>query len=77
MNSIMGLLGVLAQVFKHGRREDLLPYASSVLLCVSEMDVMEVDNTLIRKLAAKLVQRVGLVFLVPKVAVWRCVSLFV
>ena len=71
MNGMMGLLAILAQVFKHGRREDLLPYASGVFECVLGLEVMDIDNTLVRKLAAKLVQRVGLVFLVPKVAAWR------
>lgn len=71
MNAITGLLSTLAQIFKYGRREDLLPYAPQVFECVSSLNVLEIDNTLIRKLAAKLIQRVGLVFLVPKVASWR------
>ena len=32
---------------------------------------MESANTLVRKLAVKLVQRLGLVFLPPRIAPWR------
>ena len=71
MNATIGLLSTLVQIFKYGRREDLLPYAAKVFECVSTLGIMDIDNTFVRKLTAKLTQRVGLVFLVPKVASWR------
>nr|XP_014348904.1 PREDICTED: tubulin-specific chaperone D [Latimeria chalumnae] len=66
-----GLLQALAQLFKHGKREDLLPYAPTVLECLDKLKLSESNQTNIRKLGVKLVQRLGLTFLKPKVAKWR------
>uniref|UniRef100_A0ACB8EJM9 Uncharacterized protein n=1 Tax=Sphaerodactylus townsendi TaxID=933632 RepID=A0ACB8EJM9_9SAUR len=60
-----------AQLFKHGKREDCLPYASTVLECLDNCKLSESNQTLLRKLGVKLVQRLGLTFLKPKVAKWR------
>ncbi|XP_055448634.1 tubulin-specific chaperone D isoform X2 [Psammomys obesus] len=66
-----GMLQALAQIFKHGKREDCLPYASTVLQCLDGCRLPESNQTLLRKLGVKLVQRLGLTFLKPKVATWR------
>uniref|UniRef100_A0A670K5Z3 Tubulin-specific chaperone D n=1 Tax=Podarcis muralis TaxID=64176 RepID=A0A670K5Z3_PODMU len=66
-----GMLQALAQLFKHGKREDCLPYASTVLDCLDNCKLSESNQTLLRKLGVKLVQRLGLTFLKPKVAKWR------
>uniref|UniRef100_A0A8D0L4C6 Tubulin-specific chaperone D n=1 Tax=Sphenodon punctatus TaxID=8508 RepID=A0A8D0L4C6_SPHPU len=66
-----GMLQALAQLFKHGKREDCLPYASIVLECLDNCKLSESNQTLLRKLGVKLVQRLGLTFLKPKVAKWR------
>ncbi|XP_053149234.1 tubulin-specific chaperone D [Hemicordylus capensis] len=66
-----GMLQALAQLFKHGKREDCLPYASTVLECLDNCKLSESNHTLLRKLGVKLVQRLGLTFLKPKVAKWR------
>ncbi|XP_019357997.1 PREDICTED: tubulin-specific chaperone D [Gavialis gangeticus] len=66
-----GMLQALAQLFKHGKREDCLPYASTVLECLDNCKLSESNQTLLRKLGVKLVQRIGLTFLKPKVAKWR------
>ncbi|XP_057310361.1 tubulin-specific chaperone D-like [Hydractinia symbiolongicarpus] len=71
MHTITGVLATLALIFKHGRREDLLPHASRIFNFVEQLEVLDIQNTLIRKLAVKLVQRVGLVFLAPRVVSWR------
>ncbi|XP_066474680.1 tubulin-specific chaperone D [Tiliqua scincoides] len=68
---IDGMLQALAQLFKHGKREDCLPYASTVLECLDNCKLSESNQTLLRKLGVKLVQRLGLTFLKPKVAKWR------
>jgi hypothetical protein len=60
----------LAQIFKHGKRDDLLPLAGETLTTVIACPFDSADS-LLRKLAVKLVQRVGLVFLKPRVAAWR------
>nr|XP_020641570.1 tubulin-specific chaperone D [Pogona vitticeps]XP_020641571.1 tubulin-specific chaperone D [Pogona vitticeps]XP_020641572.1 tubulin-specific chaperone D [Pogona vitticeps] len=66
-----GMLQALAKLFKHGKREDCLPYASTVLECLDNCKLSESNQTLLRKLGVKLVQRLGLTFLKPKVAKWR------
>ncbi|XP_048222175.1 tubulin-specific chaperone D [Perognathus longimembris pacificus] len=66
-----GILQALAQIFKHGKREDCLPYANTVLQCLDRCRLPECNQTLLRKLGVKLVQRLGLTFLKPKVAAWR------
>ncbi|XP_063148743.1 tubulin-specific chaperone D [Candoia aspera] len=68
---IDGMLQALAQLFKHGKREDCLPYASTVLECLDNCKLFESKQTILRKLGVKLVQRLGLTFLKPKVAKWR------
>ncbi|XP_061405504.1 tubulin-specific chaperone D [Lethenteron reissneri] len=66
-----GMLRSLAQMFKHGKRDDFLPHASVVLRCVVKCRLLEASNTNLRKLSIKLVQRIGLTFLKPKLAAWR------
>ncbi|XP_032097084.1 tubulin-specific chaperone D isoform X3 [Sapajus apella] len=65
-----GMLQALAQIFKHGKREDCLPYAATVLSCLDGCRLPDSNQTLLRKLGVKLVQRLGLTFLKPKVAAW-------
>ncbi|CAK7291514.1 Tubulin-specific chaperone D [Vulpes lagopus] len=66
-----GTLQALAQIFKHGKREDCLPYAATVLRCLEGCNLPDSNQTLLRKLGVKLVQRLGLTFLKPRVAKWR------
>ncbi|MGH0169709.1 UNVERIFIED_CONTAM: hypothetical protein FKN15_058047 [Acipenser sinensis] len=85
-----GMLQSLAQLFKHGKRDDFLPYgrgqqpirirlsvmavtrrAPMVLQCLDNCKLSESNQTILRKLGVKLVQRLGLTFLKPKVAKWR------
>ncbi|XP_071968767.1 tubulin-specific chaperone D isoform X2 [Engystomops pustulosus] len=66
-----GILQALAQLFKHGKREDCLPYASTVLAALDNCRLCDSTQTVLRKLGIKLVQRLGLTFLKPKVAQWR------
>ncbi|XP_014442175.1 tubulin-specific chaperone D [Tupaia chinensis] len=66
-----GMLQALAQIFKHGKREDCLPYAATVLECLDRCRLPESSQTLLRRLGIKLVQRLGLTFLRPRVAAWR------
>ncbi|XP_069785635.1 tubulin-specific chaperone D isoform X2 [Narcine bancroftii] len=66
-----GMLQALAQLFKHGKRDDFLPYAPMVLKCLEERNILECNHTILRKLGIKLIQRLGLTFLKPKIAKWR------
>ena len=52
-------------------REDMLPHASVILERILKCNLKENPNTLIRKLALKLVQRLGLIFLKSRIAAWR------
>lgn len=73
-----GVLQTLAQVLKLGRREQLLQWAPvlwqqlSALLADDAASGLA-SNALARKLAVKLVQRLGLVMLPPQLAGWRYV----
>ncbi|XP_054449170.1 tubulin-specific chaperone D [Pteronotus mesoamericanus] len=69
--AVDGTLQALAQIFKHGKREDCLPYAATVLERLDRCGLPDGGHTLLRKLAVKLVQRLGLTFLKPRVAKWR------
>ncbi|KAF5903647.1 tubulin-specific chaperone D, partial [Clarias magur] len=66
-----GALQSLAQLFKHGKREDFLQYAPMVLQCLDQKKIAESSQTLLRKLGVKVVQRLGLTFLKPRLARWR------
>ena len=67
----MGALKSVAYIYKHGKREDLLPYASTVLKVVQDAKLEKHMNVVIQKLGVKMVQRLGLTFLKAKVASWR------
>ncbi|KAF6263485.1 armadillo-type protein [Scenedesmus sp. NREL 46B-D3] len=78
-----GVLQTLALVFKFGRREQLLPLAPQLWQQVagllgdgsgSSSSSGLGSNALARKLAVKLVQRIGLVLLPPQLAGWRYVK---
>lgn len=70
-----GVLQTLCFIFKLGHRDRLLPFAPaawSQLLAVMDSAQLAA-NVLARKLATKLLQRVGLTFLKPRLAPWRYV----
>lgn len=74
MTDIMVLDGVLqslAKVFKHGKRDDLLQYAPTVLQCLEQKHLSESSQAMLRKVGVKLIQRLGLIFLKPRLASWR------
>jgi hypothetical protein len=77
-----GVLQTLALIFKFGRREQLLPLAPQLWQQVagllgdegsssSSSSSVLGSNALARKLAVKLVQRIGLVLLPPQLTGWR------
>ncbi|KAH3743339.1 beta-tubulin cofactor D [Pelomyxa schiedti] len=57
----LGILATIAVIFKQGPRLELLPYSQNILHLGARG----------LKLVTKLVQRIALVFLKPKVATWR------
>ncbi|KAK3890720.1 hypothetical protein Pcinc_005355 [Petrolisthes cinctipes] len=67
----LGVLRSLGLIFKLGRRDELAGHADTVFGRLVASGVTSAPETPIRKLAVKLLQRVGLIFLRPKVAAWR------
>ena len=66
-----GCLSALALVFKQGKRADLLKFCCSVLDRIQAVNILEMNNLVLRKLAVKLTQRVGMTLLKPRLATWR------
>ncbi|KAF3700092.1 Tubulin-specific chaperone D Beta-tubulin cofactor D Tubulin-folding cofactor D [Channa argus] len=66
-----GALQSLAKLFKHGKRDDLLQYAPTILQCLQQKHLSESSEAVLRKLGVKLIQRLGLTFLKPRLATWR------
>ncbi|KAJ0178796.1 hypothetical protein K1T71_005571 [Dendrolimus kikuchii] len=66
-----GVLAAVAAVLKHGKRDDLLPFAPKLLEWVTEQNYQQHKAMLVRKYGVKIVQRIGLTFLRPRIATWR------
>ncbi|XP_052769851.1 tubulin-specific chaperone D-like isoform X2 [Mya arenaria] len=70
-DSLTGVLTTIGLMFKHGKREDLLQYAPTVLEKVVRQNLYECNNNRLRKYGVKVVQRLGTTFLPSRVAKWR------
>ncbi len=69
---ISGILLALAYIFKVGDRESLRRLAPGIVCPLVKMVEMDRNRrTLARKLCVKVIQRIGLSFLSPRVASWR------
>jgi hypothetical protein len=70
-----GTLRATACIFKFGQRSRLLPYAARAWAHLSVLRASPgmAGNVLARMLAVKVVQRIGLTFLAPRLAPWRYV----
>ncbi|KAG6450914.1 hypothetical protein O3G_MSEX006834 [Manduca sexta] len=66
-----GVLAAVAAVLKHGKRDDLYPFAPKLLEWVTKQNYKQHKAMLVRKYGVKIVQRIGLTFLRPRVAAWR------
>ncbi|EDW03869.1 tubulin-specific chaperone D [Drosophila grimshawi] len=66
-----GQLAAVAAILKHGKREDLLPYADKLLQWIVACPYKDVNDFLKYKYYVKIVQRLGLVHLKPRIASWR------
>ena len=68
----LGVLKCLANIYKYGKREELLKYTLPTLKQMIESDLLNNSQlTLIRKYHIKIIQRVGTTFFRVKVAKWR------
>jgi tubulin-specific chaperone D len=67
---VIGVLQTVAQIFKKGERGRLLLNAPMILAqCVAIAS--QSNQVKVRKLGIKLIQRIGMNFLPPRVAAWR------
>ncbi|GFR29007.1 tubulin-specific chaperone D [Trichonephila clavata] len=66
-----GILSSLALLFKHGKRDDMKDYGASILRKILECGFKDSGSSVVRKMALKLIQRIGLSFLRVKIASWR------
>lgn len=53
---LTGVLTTLSSLFKHGKREEMVEYAPTILKHLAKCDFSNSDNTLLRKLNIKLAQ---------------------
>ena len=67
---VLGAMHSLFQIHKLGQRHNLLPFASKLLPYLLALND-EHSQTAVRKLISKLVQRIGMNYLPPRVASWR------
>lgn len=67
---IIGTIQSCCHVFKAGHREKLLPHASSLLDIVLQLSKQS-NQLLVRKLVTKLIQRIAMTFLPPRILAWR------
>lgn len=66
-----GKLAAISNVFKHGKREDLLIHAPKLLTWLLACDYKSGNDFLKNKYFVKIIQRLGLIFLKPRLAKWR------
>jgi tubulin-specific chaperone D len=71
VNIRYGTLLAIASILKHGKREDLLQYAPKILKWILEQDFKDSTDFLKNKYYIKIIQRLGLIFMPPKIAAWR------
>lgn len=71
VNIRYGTLLAVAAILKHGKREDLLPYATKILKWIQEQHFKDSTDFLKNKYNIKIIQRLGLIFMPPKIAQWR------
>ncbi|XP_058465569.1 tubulin-specific chaperone D [Malaya genurostris] len=68
----IGPLSGIACVLKHGKREDLLPFAEKLANTVLHQDYGQITkNFKIYKICIKISQRIGMIMLPPRIAKWR------
>uniref|UniRef100_A0A3Q2QNL7 Tubulin-specific chaperone D n=1 Tax=Fundulus heteroclitus TaxID=8078 RepID=A0A3Q2QNL7_FUNHE len=71
MREIMELDGVLQSLVKRRAREVAVRASPVVLRCLEQKRLSESSEAKLRKINVKLIQRLGLTFLKPRLAAWR------
>ncbi|XP_065333931.1 tubulin-specific chaperone D [Cloeon dipterum] len=70
-NPPAGVMAAVCWIFKHGKRDDLLPFATPMLRWAQKCTKGDQMFSLTHKFAMKLIQRIGLTYLKPRIAPWR------
>ncbi|KAJ3424697.1 beta-tubulin cofactor d [Anaeramoeba flamelloides] len=68
---VSGILMFLSYFFKSGKREEIIKYVFKLIEFLQEIKIYEMKNAIHRKYLIKLVQRLGLTLLKPRIASWR------
>lgn len=68
---VLGVLAATCQLFKRGHRDRLAPYVTTILSPAVVLAGEAGREMLMRKLLGKLIQRLGMAFLPPRVVAWR------
>lgn len=55
-------MSTLALILKHGKREDLQPFAQKIYDCIIEANCLQNKFRLTRKYGIKIIQRVGKIY---------------
>jgi len=74
MFRISGILQTFVEIFKTGHRDDLLQRVNTVFDPILKSEIKNKfmnKSTHLRKAKVNLAQRIGMIFLKPKVAKWR------
>lgn len=66
-----GTLACVAMILKHGKRDDLLPHARNLLQWIINAEFKTSAEANVQKLVYKIVQRIGMTFLAPRMVAWR------
>ncbi|GAB0091300.1 Tubulin-specific chaperone D [Sergentomyia squamirostris] len=70
-NIKIGQLYAISAILKHGKRDDLLPHTNKLLNWIVNCNFKDSSDYLKNLFHVKIVQRLGLVFLKPRLARWR------
>uniref|UniRef100_A0A672ZPE7 Tubulin-specific chaperone D n=1 Tax=Sphaeramia orbicularis TaxID=375764 RepID=A0A672ZPE7_9TELE len=71
MTDIMVLDGALQSLVTHKHTDHVEVCAPTVLQCLEKKHLSDSSQAMLRKLGVKLIQRLGLTFLKPRLAAWR------
>ena len=67
---LIGILQTTGQIFKRGHRNNLLPFVNTMITPCLRLFLQD-NQTLIRKLGVKTIQRLGMTLLPPTIPKWR------
>lgn len=69
---LLGILKCIANIYKYGKREELLKYTLPTLKHLINLDLLSNSTlSIVRKFHIKIIQRIGITFFKFKIAKWR------